>query len=657
MMQITTGTVYQTGQSRLCISKLNRDSQVVMITDLHTKNDFPVTLVELQRNIATGLYVRENHEHDIRSSQSRVMDDPQYKSEYVTEAKRRQNAIAKFERLVTDGMTAEDACKSVISIYGLSCSDRTFRRWCRDLRHRGFEGITPKHHKKGRPKVVLSEEVEQIIVSTLEENLSKHYIRIKELHQIINQKLEEKGFEERLSYDQVRYYVNLQPWDKRVLAKFDPRTRRSVGSMRQKSYETDLPYQRIEMDCTQLDVFVTQPLSSAPIRPWVCVAIDVATGFPLATEISLHTPDTVQVLKTLERAMYGYTQEEFDKYGVINRIEYMGRPQTLVIDNGSEFRSESFSSITTFGIAVEYNPAYSPYRKPFVERFNRSLKDFTSSLPGSTRGPKTTNARPQTELGMKTAIIDFSELKMLITRFVFDDYSMRSLDRHVIGSVAKGEDYGFSPAERLVRLQKEMIALEPITMQDMANARMIKETRTTDRGGITFEKCKYSSSEYAVLYSKLGPGVKVEILYDPIDCTYIDVIDPTNKGSKIRLNNIYWDIGRNQPVDYTTLRILIANADKTHGRSDFDTIAVEYQKMLGVFFDGVNKRATTKTKKHSSAKKEVAEAAKLVRSMTTGRTGNEKEIDEPTYLTQSTDWNIDYESIEAPEIVTKKNYQ
>ena len=43
--------------------------------------------------------------------------------------------------------------------------------------------------------------------------------------------------------------------------------------------------------------------------------------------------------------------------------------------------------------------------------------------------------------------------------------------------------------------------------------------------------------------------------------------------------------------------------------------------------------------------------------MTTGRTGNEKEIDEPTYLTQSTEWNIDYESIEAPEIVTKKNYQ
>lgn len=175
MTQITTGTVYQTGASRLCISKLNRDSQVVMITDLHTKHDFPVTLTELQRNIATGLYVRENYEHDTRCSLSRVMDDPQYKSEYVTEAKRRQNAIAKFERLVTDGMTAADACENVIGIYSLSCSERTFRRWCRDFRHRGFEGITPKHHKKGRSKIVFSEEVEQIIVFTLEENLSKHY--------------------------------------------------------------------------------------------------------------------------------------------------------------------------------------------------------------------------------------------------------------------------------------------------------------------------------------------------------------------------------------------------------------------------------------------------------------------------------------------------
>lgn len=99
----------------------------------------------------------------------------------------------------------------------------------------------------------------------------------------------------------------------------------------------------------------------------------------------------------------------------------------------------------------------------------------------------------------------------------------------------------------------------------------------------------------------------------------------------------------------------MANADKTHGRSDFDTIAVEYQKMLGVFFDGVNKRATTKTKKHSSAKKEVAEAAKLVRSMTTGRTANEKEIDGPTYLGINDDF--DYDSVQAPKIVTKKNYQ
>ncbi|MGQ0688634.1 MAG: Mu transposase C-terminal domain-containing protein [Limnobacter sp.] len=657
MTQITTGMVYQADKSRLCVSKINQDSQVVLMTDLTTKHDFPITITDFQRGIAQGLYVRENLEKDTSRSHSRVIDDPRFKSEYVTEARRRQLAISKFDRLVNEGMSAVEAGNKVISIYGLQCSERTFRRWRGDFLKVGFEGIAPKHHCKGRKKIVLPEEVVEVIESTLNEYASKHYLRVTELHQIINQNLKKKGLEVTLSYDQVRKIFNAMPWNERVLKKFDPRTRRSVGSMRQRNYQTNLPYQRIEMDCTQLDVFVTQPLSYQPIRPWVCAAIDVATGFPLATEISLHAPDTVQVLKTLERAMYGFTEDEFEEYGVINRIAYMGRPQTLVLDNGSEFRSDSFSSITSFGIAVEYNPAFSPYRKPFIERFNKSLKDFTSSLPGSTRGPKTTNARPQTELGMKTAIIDFKELKMLITRFVFDEYSIRSLDRHVISSVARGEDYGVSPAQRLVRLQKEMIALEPITMEDMANARMIRETRTTDRGGITFEKCKFSSSEYAVFYSKLGPGVKVEILYDPIDCTYIDVIDPTNKGSKIRLNNIYWDIGRNPPVDYSTLKILMAEAYKNHGRSDRDTIAVEYQKRLGIFFDGVNKRATTKTKKHSSAKKEVAEAAKLVRSMTTGRTAHEQEIDEPTYLTQTSDLKIDYESIEAPEIVTKKNYQ
>lgn len=438
---ISTGTVYLHSHARLCVSKINLESQVVVLTDLETKDNFPVAVAEFQRDIAEGIYSREHPEEVRTNSLSRVLDDPRFKSDYINLGKERQNAINKYEQLVSTGLKSSDATNAVIKEYQLNCSERTFRRWHRDFRVTGFEGITPKHHLKGRKHRVISKPVEEVIEHAFDEHLHKSYIRVKEMHQIINQGLNKKGIAEALSYEQVRRYVNQQPWSRRILSKFDPRTRRSVGSSRARVYRSELPYQRIEVDCTQLDIFVQHSYGSKPVRPYACVAIDVATGFPLAVELCLHAPDTVHALKTMERAMYGFSKEELTNLGVTNQILYSGRPQTLVLDNGSEFKSDSFSSLAQFGIEVEYNPAYSPYRKPFVERFNRSLKDFTSGLPGSTRMP-IKGGKPFTEVGIAKAAVSFDELKMLITRFVFDDYSIKPLNRHVLHCVAKGESQG-----------------------------------------------------------------------------------------------------------------------------------------------------------------------------------------------------------------------
>jgi hypothetical protein len=43
-----------------------------------------------------------------------------------------------------------------------------------------------------------------------------------------------------------------------------------------------------------------------------------------------------------------------------------------------------FTQIKDLGVDVEFSPAYSPYRKPFVERAIGALKSFVKTLPGST---------------------------------------------------------------------------------------------------------------------------------------------------------------------------------------------------------------------------------------------------------------------------------
>lgn len=153
---INTGAVYLHSHTRLCVSKINLESQVVMLTDLETKDNFPISIPEFQRDIAEGIYTREHPEEVRTTSLSHVLDDPRYKSEYIDKAKERQRALAKYDELVSNGLKSQDASLKVIADYKLNCTDRTLRRWHRDYRTVGFEGITPQHHLKGRKRKVLS---------------------------------------------------------------------------------------------------------------------------------------------------------------------------------------------------------------------------------------------------------------------------------------------------------------------------------------------------------------------------------------------------------------------------------------------------------------------------------------------------------------------
>jgi putative transposase len=105
------------------------------------------------------------------------------------------------------------------------------------------------------------------------------------------------------------------------------------------------PLQLVQIDHTQADVFVVDEVARKTIgRPWLTVAIDIATRCILAVYLSMERPNTATVALLLTRvalpkapwlASLGLGDIAWPMHGL---------PQTLHLDNAAEFKGRSLRS-------------------------------------------------------------------------------------------------------------------------------------------------------------------------------------------------------------------------------------------------------------------------------------------------------------------------
>lgn len=140
--------------------------------------------------------------------------------------------------------------------------------------------------------------------------------------------------------------------------------------------------QSIELDHTELPIYVVPRGRKHAIKPWMTLAMDTATRYPLGWVITFGRPTAEEVRATLVQSMTMRLAPDG-----ITRVG--GRPVRAVWDRGLEFLSniitESCLRLDVIPVAL---PAYSPHLKGRLERFWGFLKtDALSHLPGYTDGP------------------------------------------------------------------------------------------------------------------------------------------------------------------------------------------------------------------------------------------------------------------------------
>lgn len=278
---------------------------------------------------------------------------------------------------------------------------------------------------------------------------------------------------------------------------------------------TTRPLERVEMDHTQLDMFVVDDESHLPLgRPYLTVALDHFTRSVVGFYISFTPPSAISVMECLKHAIlpkvglnakYPRIKNTWDVYGVF---------ETLVVDNGKEFYSTALEeACLQLGINIQYSPPRQPWYKSSIERYfgtvNRKLLD---SNPGKSMKELAQLAEYDPS---KDAVIMFSTLVEIMHIWVVDIYQQSFSERI--------ED---TPA---AKWRKGIEAFPPVLPKSVAELEVVlglQETRKIQPAGIQFEGLFYNSDNLAQLRRRLRKNPEVDIKIDPSDISHIYVLDP-----------------------------------------------------------------------------------------------------------------------------------
>lgn len=141
----------------------------------------------------------------------------------------------------------------------------------------------------------------------------------------------------------------------------------------------------VQIDHTLVDVIVVEECDRKPIgRPWLSLAIDVATRSILGFFLSLKTPSAVAVALTISRAVLPKTSF-LDALKVDAPWPAHGIPKLLQLDNAQEFRARAVRrGCEQHGIEIAYRPPLRPHFGGHIERLIGTLMGEVHLLPGTT---------------------------------------------------------------------------------------------------------------------------------------------------------------------------------------------------------------------------------------------------------------------------------
>lgn len=400
---------------------------------------------------------------------------------------------------------------------------RTIARWHKALKDTqgSVASLAEQHHRKGNRTAKVTgdepffEEALSRFLDSKRPTIARAYEFYKDRIIIANEDIVE-GKIPIVSYTSFSKRIkNLPPYEQ-ALARFSKSIADKWFSYCASHEPPTRILQRVEIDHTPLDIIVLDDKLNIPLgRPYLTLIMDVYSGCILGFHISFNPPSYDSTAKAISHAIKPKDFTHLD-IELLNDWPCYGKFETLVVDNGAEFWSESLElACKDAGINIQYNSVGKPWLKPYIERiFGVINQYFLSEMPGKTFS----NILEKFDYDpAKNAAIRFSTFINEFHRWVIDVYHQQPDSRKTRIPVVKWrENFEILPP----------LMMTPNDEQRFNTIMGKTVTRKLTRNGFTLDELRYDSTalaDYRKRYPQTQKTLKKTIKIDPDDIATIKV--------------------------------------------------------------------------------------------------------------------------------------
>lgn len=259
----------------------------------------------------------------------------------------------------------------------------------------------------------------------------------------------------------------------------------------------------IQIDHTRADVMVLSDDRLEVLgRPWITLAIDVATRCVLGMYLSMEAPSSVSVSLCIEHVVLPKPENATDP-GI---WPMYGKPKKILVDNGKDFRSIALErGCDEHQIDLTWRPVRTPHYGGHIERLIGTLMKIAHLLPGTTFS----NVRERGNYDSEgKAHLTLGEFRQWMTQKVCRFYHQRN-----------HRALGLPPIvawERSLTDEAGNITSPPLIARpsDFRMDFLPFEMRLVRRTGIELRGSRYWHDDLAPMFRSDGP---VRVRYDPRD--------------------------------------------------------------------------------------------------------------------------------------------
>jgi putative transposase len=338
------------------------------------------------------------------------------------------------------------------------------------------------------------------------------------------------------------------------------------------------PLQLVQIDHTQLDLYVVDSRTGHKFRPYLTVVGDVHSRAVLGFYLGHIPPSHMTVAKALKMAIMPKADIKAKWASITRDWPMFGCMENLRVDNGLEFHGSSLEAACyQLGINIEYCPRKKSWWKGYIERVIGELnRSVTDGMPGRTFA----NIKEKSDYNpVKSAAIPFETVEEMVALWIVDVYH-QTVHSETGKTPQDAWESGIEIAD--IPLVSNIADLDAVMG--------VVESRKLTHRGIELNILRYHSEELNEVREKYGDR-KLSLRWNPEDLGYIHLFIPDGRLLRVQVIPKYADYANGLTLHEHNACRELAKGD-IQSMDEAEALSIAKAKMRQLAFDaiGVNKK-------------------------------------------------------------------